>query len=322
MQTAYLDTFLKTVESRSFTLAAKQLFITQQAVSKQVACLEKELQATLVERTTPLRLTPKGRIVARYAGAMLQLLQDMQAELADAAVSAQQALNVGVAHTRGKYLASSLFAAFHKRYPEVQLNLYESCNSGVYKQLLDGRLDCVIARGTPTTPGIVSFPLFSEEVVLVMADSLWQDLRRGTEVLAAMEDPALLELPLLSRCPFLLLKEGDLVRTIGDQILEESRIRPIVSAYAEHLDTLYAMCREGLGAMFCPRMYLGELRSMQGGDHPPMRWFHLANPLARYPVNLSYPANAYKNTVLHAFLDAAKGFAAAQRAQRGPEPAG
>ena len=78
MQTAYLDTFLKTVESRSFTLAAKQLFITQQAVSKQVACLEKELQATLVERTTPLRLTPKGRIVARYAGAMLQLLQDMQ----------------------------------------------------------------------------------------------------------------------------------------------------------------------------------------------------------------------------------------------------
>ena len=77
MQTAYLDTFLKTVESRSFTLAAKQLFITQQAVSKQVACLEKELQATLVERTTPLRLTPKGRIVARYAGAMLQLLQDI-----------------------------------------------------------------------------------------------------------------------------------------------------------------------------------------------------------------------------------------------------
>ena len=171
MQISYLESFLKIVETQSFTLASKQLFISQQAVSKQIACLEKELQAVLFERTTPPKLTREGRIVARYAGSMLQLLQDMRGELKDAAISPPQALNIGVAHTRGKFLAASLFAAFRRQYPEIQLNLFESCNSGVYKQLLNGQLDCVIARGTPSAAGIVSFPLFTEEVVLVMADA-------------------------------------------------------------------------------------------------------------------------------------------------------
>lgn len=40
---------------------------------------------------------------------------------------------------------------------------------------------------------------------------------------------------------------------------------PIVSAYAEHLDTLYTMCKAGLGAMFCPKMYLAELHPTNAG---------------------------------------------------------
>ena len=117
---------------------------------------------------------------------------------------------------------------------------------------------------------------------------------------------------MLAGCPFLLLKEGDLVRTIGDQILEESRIHPVVSAYAEHLDTLYTMCKAGLGAMFCPKMYLAELHPTNAGAPiSGMHCFHLSNPLARYVVSLSYPANAYKNTALHAFLTTAKNYAAA-----------
>ncbi len=312
MQTSYLESFLKIVEHQSFTLAAKQLFISQQAVSKQVACLEKGLQVSLFQRTTPPRLTREGRIVARYAGSLLQLLQDMEGELQDAAIACQQALNIGVAHTRGKFLAASLFSAFHAQYPEIQLNLFESCNSGVYKQPLNGQLDCVIARGTPTTAGIVSFPLFTEEVVVVMADTVWTSLLQKSGKEVKSPPPQCLDLAMLADCPFLLLKEGDLVRTIGDQILEESRIHPVVSAYAEHLDTLYTMCKAGLGAMFCPKMYLAELHPTNAGAPiSGMHCFHLSNPLARYVVSLSYPANAYKNTALHAFLTTAKNYAAA-----------
>lgn len=119
------------------------------------------------------------------------------------------------------------------------------------------------------------------------------------------QPPTCLDMALLTDCPFLLLKEGDLVHTIGDQILEESRIHPVVSAYAEHLDTLYTLCEAGLGAMFCPKMYLSELHPDAA---PGVHCFQLPNPLARYAVNLSYPANAYKNTALHAFLLAAKTF--------------
>ena len=71
-----LETFVKVAESGSFTKAADALFVTPTAVMKQINALEKELSATLFDRTNHgLRLTKAGESFLRDARYILEYME-------------------------------------------------------------------------------------------------------------------------------------------------------------------------------------------------------------------------------------------------------
>ena len=59
--------FLVVAEARSFSAAAKQLYISQQTLSAHIAQIEEEIGTQLFERTRPLTLTPAGERFHRGA---------------------------------------------------------------------------------------------------------------------------------------------------------------------------------------------------------------------------------------------------------------
>ena len=64
MELNHLRTFREVVRERSFTAAARRLFLTQPAVSQQVKALETEIGERLLERTgRDVRPTPAGTIL-------------------------------------------------------------------------------------------------------------------------------------------------------------------------------------------------------------------------------------------------------------------
>ena len=68
----HLRAFVAVAETRNFTRAAERLHLAQQAVSKSVSQLERELGVTLLERTTrEVRLTAAGRDLAEEGAAIL-----------------------------------------------------------------------------------------------------------------------------------------------------------------------------------------------------------------------------------------------------------
>lgn len=71
-----LETFVKVAECGSFTKAADMLFVTPTAVMKQINALEKELSATLFDRTNHgLRLTKAGESFLRDARYILEYME-------------------------------------------------------------------------------------------------------------------------------------------------------------------------------------------------------------------------------------------------------
>lgn len=62
-----LEYFIVLARERNFTRAADALHITQQSLSAHIANLERELNAPLLVRCTPLQLTYAGRTFLRYA---------------------------------------------------------------------------------------------------------------------------------------------------------------------------------------------------------------------------------------------------------------
>ncbi|MCQ1531215.1 LysR family transcriptional regulator [Lutispora saccharofermentans] len=299
--------FLKVSETRNFTHAARQLYVSQQSLSKQIAALEEEVDAVLFKRSTPLQLTQAGEIFYRYAKAVLRLHHDMRNELADAADPMCGTLTIGVAHTRGRLLVPELLETYHRLYPRMQINLHESCNSDVFQQLLDRNVDCVVSRGTPVVFGIETVQFYDEEVSLLLPDALLRQLYGDkTEVLLSQLREKL-DFNLLANCPFLLLKEGEIIHSVAELLFAECSFTPRVYAHAEHLDTLLDLCSRGLGAMFCPSLLLRSpnVRIKQRQMPPQLHAIHIDHPQARYSVNLSYPANAYLNAALQAFINTA-----------------
>ena len=141
-----INCFLTVAKYLSFSEAARQLFIAQSAVSRQIIALEKLLDLQLFERTNrKISLTPAGEVLYRE----LQKYDDWLAHIVNMAKQARHgktgALNIGILH--GIVLSDSsalLFQTFSKEHPNIQLNIKRLVFQDVVSELLMGTIDLII----------------------------------------------------------------------------------------------------------------------------------------------------------------------------------
>ena len=119
---------LREVAARgSFSAAAEALSYTQPAVSQQVAALEREAGATLVERgARGIRLTDAGEALVSHAEAIFARLAEAEAELEDIAGLRGGRLRLASFQTAGATLMPLAIATFRRRHPGVELSLAEA----------------------------------------------------------------------------------------------------------------------------------------------------------------------------------------------------
>jgi molybdate transport repressor ModE-like protein len=111
----------------SFSAAAEALSYTQSAVSQQIAALEREAGATLVERgARGIRLTEAGAALVRHADAILARLAEAEAELEAIAGLRGGRLRLASFPTAGATLMPEAIAAFRERHPGVELTLAQA----------------------------------------------------------------------------------------------------------------------------------------------------------------------------------------------------
>ena len=97
---ARLKVFVGLAESGSFTLAAKQLDMSQSAVSQNISLLEKESGGALFERGRGnVTLTPKGEVFYAYAKRILALYGDLGAAMDGKPVRDNTVLDLGDGRT-------------------------------------------------------------------------------------------------------------------------------------------------------------------------------------------------------------------------------
>jgi DNA-binding transcriptional LysR family regulator len=103
----------------SFTRAARELHLTQPAVSQQVRLLEDEVGLPLFEKLgRKVQLAPAGEELLRYATQTLELMREAAESLAAMRGLRRGVLKLGAVST-AKYFAPSLLSAFTPAYPEL-----------------------------------------------------------------------------------------------------------------------------------------------------------------------------------------------------------
>jgi len=166
---------LREVATRgSFSAAAEALSFTQSAVSQQIAALEREAGAVLVERSARgVRLTEAGEAVVRHAEAILARLAEAEAELEAIAGLRGGRLRMAAFESAGASIMPLAIAQFRKRHVAVELSLALEEADDAIARLRSGDLDLALAEGAVERPGVPE----------------------GVELVHLLDDPMYLALP-------------------------------------------------------------------------------------------------------------------------------
>ena len=139
-----LKYFVAAAESRSFTKAAEQFYISQTAITQQIRLLEEMLGCPLFDRSTrPVSLTSAGTIFLREAKGILERMSRAQERVHDASTGLSGTLRVG--YVRG-YERSDLSAhvrQFHQQNGNVLITFYRCSTDVLAAGLLSNEYDII-----------------------------------------------------------------------------------------------------------------------------------------------------------------------------------
>ncbi|HSD79493.1 MAG TPA: LysR family transcriptional regulator [Solirubrobacteraceae bacterium] len=171
LDAARLRVFREVVRQGSFSAAAEALSFTQPAVSRQVAALEREAGARLLERTARgIRLTEPGRVLLEHAGPILDRLAAAQSQVASVARLEGGRLRVGAFPTANATIVPRAIAAFAAEHPAVELSLVESVSDDLLGALCAGEIDVAVVTdhvAASADPAAIEAVELAEDELLV-----------------------------------------------------------------------------------------------------------------------------------------------------------
>ena len=154
-------------ETRNITRAAKQLYITQSALSKRIKAIETELGIEMLIRSRQgIRFTPAGEAVLTHSTCAAREMELMRRHIDTMNEEICGTLNTGISINFALYKLPDILADYHKKYPNVNLQITTGQSRHLYRQMLDGSLDIAVLRGEYPWDGI-QFLLSQENICLV-----------------------------------------------------------------------------------------------------------------------------------------------------------
>jgi DNA-binding transcriptional LysR family regulator len=163
-----LKVFCDVVETRSFSTAASQNFVTQSAVSQQIRALEERYGRQLLERTRGnVQLTPAGEILYQVSKEIVQRYADMEARLQALTKVVAGTVRVATVHSIGLYELSTQIKRYLKSHPQVHLHLAYSRSNRIYEDALKGNIDMGVVAYPSRRPQITVIPFREDRLVLV-----------------------------------------------------------------------------------------------------------------------------------------------------------
>jgi len=136
------------ITEKSFTKAAKVLFLSQSYLSKQIKALEQTLGVNLLRRNSRIvSLTENGQIFLQYSERILTLCEESYRALIDLKNGERGNLSIGASQTIGTYLMPRLLALFAQNYPQIDLKVQVNSTRLIAKLVINRQIDLAIVGG-------------------------------------------------------------------------------------------------------------------------------------------------------------------------------
>ena len=174
---AAMKTFVRVVESGSFSAVAREMRSTQSAVSKQVAALERALDAKLLSRTTrSLALTEAGEQYFAQARRLVAEIAEAEAQLRQGEQQLSGWLRVAASVGYGRLKLLPRIRHFLAAHPNVKIDL--RLNDG-FVDLVEEGIDVAVRIGELADSSLVARRIGTTQRVLLASRSYLDGLPEG-----------------------------------------------------------------------------------------------------------------------------------------------
>lgn len=168
MNLKQLEAFVRVSERRSFSKAAKELFLTQPTVSAHISSLEKELDARLfVRNTKEVDLSEEGKKLYDYAKQMVELEHKIEDAFHADKEQEQQCITIAASTVPAQYLLPQVLARFNEKYPKEQFRISETDSTQVVEQVLNRTIDVGFTGTVLEKKHCVYIPFYEDELIII-----------------------------------------------------------------------------------------------------------------------------------------------------------
>lgn len=294
-------------QERSFSLAAKKLYISQPALSNSIKRIEEKVGSPLFDRSTsPIRLTAVGEEYIRATERILAVEEDFSHYIADVQGLKSGRMALGAGAVVSSFLLPPLLSRFKERYPDIEVRV-EECSEGQLKQLLaSGSIDLALDNSAFPSAMFERVLLQTEHLILAVPSS-WEVNRSLLFCRQSVENiisgdylrPQFPTVPLdrFRDSPFLMLEQGDDNHLRSTALCARYGFTPKPILTVNQQLTAFNMVCAGLGAAFISDTLIRSSR-YQGNAV----FYKVGGEEARRDICFYYKRNRYLPLCVRRFL--------------------
>ena len=137
--------FMAVAQTRHFTRASEQMYVSQSALSQQITKLENDMGVTLINRLShPIELTKAGEEFAKYGADVLTAVENLQEHMQTWQSTGRSTLHIGMITGLGNLPLADILAKFNTEHSDIKLTLATQLSKALCEQLEDGTIDLAI----------------------------------------------------------------------------------------------------------------------------------------------------------------------------------
>jgi DNA-binding transcriptional LysR family regulator len=234
-----LRAFHAVARTRSFSKAAKELFVTEPAVYMQVQSLEQRLGFKLFNKLgKDLEPTEVGRLLFNYAEKIFGMVQDADRAITELRALKSGELRIGSAKCLVQHLMPLVVSSFQDFYPGIKILLSEGSSDELSKGILNHQYELAVVTRIPYPDPINVIPFSKDKVIVVVSPE--SKLSRVKEV--SMEE--------LSDQPLIWWDAGSGTRFAVFAAFEKRGLKPFSIIESGNTEFIKDMVKRGKGYSF------------------------------------------------------------------------
>ena len=293
-----IDYVYAVYKEKSFTQAAKKLFISQPSLSAAIKTVEKSVGAPLFERTNNnITLTEVGREYISAAEKILRIRDDFTNRINDICNLEIGKISVGSTNYISTYILTEIINAFSNRFPKIEISLTEANSSSLLQMMENEAIDLIIDSFDDSLKDFQCYRLTNERILLCVP----KDKAINERLIEYAINPEhILDCTAnFSKVPsvsikefidesFVMLKDGNDIALYANQAFTKASITPKVCFSVDQMNISYALANAGMGlcfvtdTMFKSSQYTNNVVLYNISECEPTRTLYMTHKINKY----------------------------------------